>query len=301
MTHGGPTDSRPSRNDRREAAREKARQLRVEQKKRDRRNKVFLQSGIIVGVLAIAAVVVLIIVSAIRPPVPGPANMASDGVVVGAGLKVVPTESLAADASPIASTPDPSGSVVSIRMYIDYLCPFCGEFEKTNGDQLGEWAKSGAATVEVHPIAILTSHSAGTKYSLRAANAAACVANYSGDQFWNFHRLLFENQPQEGGPGLTDAQLKGYVSSAGAKNVTSIDKCIDDGTYTTWVANATDRALAGPIPNSNVPKLTGTPLVIVNGKQYTGSLTSADDFKAFVLQAQGDAYSTATPTPSPSK
>jgi protein-disulfide isomerase len=301
MTHGGPTDSRPSRNDRREAAREKARQLREEQKKRDRRNRVFLQSGIIVGVLAIAAVVVLIIVSAIRPPVPGPANMASDGVVIGTGLKVVPTESLAADASPIATTPDPSGSVVSIRMYIDYLCPFCGEFEKTNGDQLGDWAKSGAATVEVHPIAILTSHSAGTKYSLRAANAAACVANYSGDQFWAFHRLLFDNQPQEGGPGLTDAQIKGYVSSAGAKNVDKIDKCIDDGTYKTWVANATDRTLAGPIPNSNVSKLTGTPLVIVNGKQYTGSLTSADDFKAFVLQAQGDAYSTATPSPSPSK
>lgn len=301
MTHGGPIDSRPSRNERREAAREKARQLRLEQKKRDRRNRVFLQSGIIVGVLAIAAVVVLIIVSAIRPPVPGPANMASDGVVVSTGLKVVPTESLAADASPIATTPDPSGSVVSIRMYIDYLCPFCGQFEKTNGAQLGEWAKSGAATVEVHPIAILTSHSAGTKYSLRAANAAACVANYSGDHFWNFHRLLFDNQPQEGGPGLTDAQLKGYVSSAGAKNVSSIDKCIDDGTYKAWVSNATDRALAGPIPNANVSKLTGTPLVIVNGKQYTGSLTSSDDFKAFVLQAQGDAYSTATPSPSPSK
>jgi protein-disulfide isomerase len=301
MTNGGPIDSRPSRNERREAAREKARQLRVEQKKRDRRNRVFLQSGIIVGVLAIAAVVMLIIVSAIRPPVPGPANMASDGVVVGTGLKVVPTESLAADASPIATTPDPSGSVVSIRMYIDYLCPFCGQFEKTNADQLGEWAKSGAATIEVHPIAILTSHSAGTKYSLRSANAAACVANYSGDQFWAFHRLLFENQPQEGGPGLTDAQLKGYVSSAGAKNVSSIGKCIDDGTYKTWVSNATDRALAGPIPNANVSKLTGTPLVIVNGKQYTGSLTSADDFKAFVLQAQGDAYSTATPSPSPHK
>jgi hypothetical protein len=46
-----------------------------------------------------------------------------------------------------------------------------------------------------------------------------------------------------------------------------------------------------------VAKLNGTPLVLVNGKQYTGSLTSATDFKAFVLQAQGEAYSTATPVP----
>ena len=63
-----------------------------------------------------------------------------------------------------------------------------------------------------------------------------------------------------------------------------------------WAQDALDRALAGPIPNSNVSKLKGTPLVLVNGQEYTGSLTSASEFRAFVVKAQGDAYSTATPT-----
>jgi protein-disulfide isomerase len=299
MTNGGANDSRPSRNDRREAAREKARQLREEQKKRERRNRALIQSGIGVAILAAVAVVALIIFSGIRPPVAGPANMASDGIVIGSGLKAVPTESLKANASPIATKPDPTGSVVSIRTYIDYLCPYCGEFEKTNATQIGQWAKSGAATIEIHPIAILTSNSAGTQYSLRAANAAACVANYSPNQFYKFHTLLFEHQPEEGTAGLTDTQLKKLATQAGVKDQSEIDKCVNDGTYRTWVQNATDRALAGPIPNSSVSKLTGTPLVLVNGKQYTGSLTSAADFKAFVLQAQGEAYSTSTPTPSP--
>ncbi len=247
------------------------------------------------------AVVALIIVSAIRPTVPGPKNMASDGVLVGSGLTVKPTASLAADAKPIASTPDPSGSVVDIRVYADYLCSLCGEFQRTNLNQLEPLVRDGAVTLEMHPVAIYTSHSAGTKYSLRAANAAACVANYSPKAFWKFNASLFMDQPREGGPGLTDAQLKQRVKDAGATNSSEISSCIDDGRFKTWVTTASDRALSGPIPNSTVNKMTNALLVLVNGKPYTGSLTSAADFKAFVLQSQGDQYSsTATPTPSPS-
>ncbi|WP_223691575.1 DsbA family protein [Leifsonia poae] len=296
----GPEDSRPA-NERRAAAREKARQLRTTQQRKDRRNRAFLQGGIVVGVLAIVAVVAVIIVTAIRPSVPGPANMASDGIVIGTGLKAHETKPLAADASPIPSTPDPSGSVVTIRVYVDYLCSLCGDFQRTNADQLEPLIKDGAVTVEVHPIAVLTSHSAGTRYSLRAANAAACVANYAPNSFWKFNNSLFAKQPEEGGPGLTDAQLKSRAASAGAGHTSSIGSCIDDGTYKSWVTRASDLALTGPIPDSNVKKLTIAPLVLVNGKSYTGSLRSASDFKAFVLQAQGDSYSsTSTPSPSPS-
>jgi protein-disulfide isomerase len=226
--------------------------------------------------------------------------MASDGVLVGAGLAVKPTASLSADAKPIASTPDPSGSVVDIRVYADYLCSLCGDFQRTNLKQLEPLVKDGAVTVEMHPVAIYTSHSAGTKYSLRAANAAACVANYAPKAFWNFNASLFMDQPKEGGPGLTDAQLADRARAAGASDASQVSSCIEDGRFKSWAMSASDRALSGPIPNSTVKKMTNALLVLVNGKPYTGSLTSAADFKAFVLQAQGDQYSsTATPTPSP--
>lgn len=299
MTNGASSDGRDRPSRRREATRVKARQLREEQKKRERRRRVLLQTGIGVAVVAALAIVALVIVSAIRPPVSGPANMASDGVVVGTGLKAIPTRSLAPNAAPIPSTQDPTGNVVSIRIYIDYLCPYCGQFEKANAAQLTEMAKSGAATVEIHPIAILTSHSAGTKYSLRAANAAACVADKSPNQFYAFHSLLFEHQPAESSAGLTDAQIETYAAQAGVKSLAAVTECIADGTYKPWVQTATDRAIAGPIPNSDLKpsKLNATPLVIVNGKQYKGSITDANEFKAFVLQASGETYQTSTPTP----
>ncbi|MEO6826303.1 MAG: thioredoxin domain-containing protein [Microbacteriaceae bacterium] len=298
MSNAG-SGSRPSKNARREAAREKARALREAQKKKDRRNRVLLQGGIGVAVLAVLAIVAFVIVTSIRPPASGPKNMASDGIVIGKGLKAIPTAALSPNASPVPSIPDSTASVVNIRTYIDYLCPYCGQFEKTNAKQLADLAKSGAGTIEVHPIALLTSHSQGTKYSQRAANAAACVANYSPDQFYAFHISLFENQPQENSAGLTSKKLKDMVKAAGAKNLSSIDSCIDDGKFNGWVQSATDRAISDPIPNSDLKKFTGTPTVLVNGKQYTGSLTSSKEFAAFVLQASSDTYSTSTPTPTP--
>lgn len=294
-----PDDSRPG--DVRAAAREKARQLRTSHQRRERRRRALIGGGITVGVIAVLAIVAVVLVGAIRPTVPGPKNMASDGVLVGSGLKVKTTTALKADAAPVTSTPDPSGSTVDIRIYADYLCKLCGDFQRTNLKQLEPLVKNGAVTVEMHPVAIYTSHSAGTKYSLRAANAAACVANYDPNAFWKFNASLFEKQPAEGGPGLSDDVLKKRAEASGASRTDDIDSCIDDGRFKSWVTTASDRALSGPIPNSDVKKMTNALLVLVNGKPYTGSLTSADDFKAFVLQAQGDQYSsTATPTPTPS-
>lgn len=299
MTIGGPEDTRPSKNQRRDAARTKAARLRVEQKKRDRRNRVFLQGGIVAVLVAIVAVVALVIVNNLPQNGPGPSNMASDGLLIGEGLTAVTTPALQPDADPVPSSPDASGTVADIRVYVDYLCPFCGTFETTNSEQIAKWVDSGAATVEIHPISILTSKSAGTQYSLRAANAAACVANSSPDDFLGFSTALFENQPAEGTAGLSDTELKALVKSSGvSSNLPAINDCIDETTFKSWVQDATDRALSGPIPNSSsLEAITGTPTVLVNGKQYVGALEDPKEFAAFVLQAASEARSTATPTP----
>jgi len=39
--------------------------------------------------------------------------------------------------------------------------------------------------------------------------------------------------------------------------------------------------------------------VLVNGKQYEGSLTDPAEFQSFVLQATGETFSESTSTPSP--
>ena len=296
MTTGdtaGP-DKPVSKNDRREAAREKAKELRAAQRRKELRNRFLVQGGIIVAVLAVIAVVAVIVVTSIRPASGGPANMASDGIVVGQGLTAVPTEALAAGEAPVPTAEDPA--VAQIRIYVDYLCPVCGAFEKANGEQMQALVESGAATVEIHPIAILTARSAGTQYSLRAANAAACVADSSPDNFWAFNSALFADQPAEGSEGLTDEQLVDIASTAG---VTGISDCIEDQEFSGFIQAATDRAKTGPIPGSTVPNVEGTPTILVNGRQYTGSIRDPEEFRAFVLQASSETYSTSTPTPTP--
>jgi protein-disulfide isomerase len=302
MTSGRPDDdSRLSKNQRREAAREKAKQLREQQRKKEVRNRIVLISSLAVVLVAIVVGITLVITSTIRPAGPGPENMASDGIVIGPDFVATSTPALAAGESPVATVTDPASGVVDIRMYVDYLCPFCGQFEATNNEQIGEWLQSGAATVEIHPISVLDRASLGTKYSTRAANAAACVANYSPDQFWDFSGLLFENQPEENSEGLDNAALKDLATQAAVTDQGSIDSCIDDTQFRGWVADSTSRALEGPLPGTEEPNVKGTPTVLVNGQKYSGSLDDPDAFSAFVVQVAGEAYddSTATPTPTP--
>jgi protein-disulfide isomerase len=300
MTNGGAND-RLSKNQRREAAREKARRLREQQKRRDRAGRLLLQGGLAVVVIAVVAIVALVLVPNLRPAEvgPGPANMASDGLVVGEGLVAQTSDPVPASGTPSPSALDTSSGTVDIRVYVDYLCPYCGEFETTNGEQIEEWVDSGAATVEIHPIAILTPRSNGTKYSERAANAAACVADSSPDSFFDFNSLLFENQPAEGTDGLSDDELKGYAADAGVEDTAAVDSCIDDGSFTSWVQAATERATSGPLPGTEVEKVSGTPTVLVNGEAYSGSLTDPEAFSSFVLAAAADTYSSASPTPTP--
>ncbi|WP_157009249.1 DsbA family protein [Agromyces laixinhei] len=303
MSNGGSNQPRPTRNEQREAAREKARVLREGQKKRERRNKVLLQGGVIVAVVAIAALIGGLIFNNIKPDGPGPANMASDGIVLtGVDGVVTPTETpaLAAGATPTPTVPDDSGTVANIVTYVDYLCPYCGDFETTNADSIRTMVESGAATLEVHPIALLTNKSAGTQYSLRAANAAACVADTSPESFFDFNALLFENQPEETSVGLSNGELKSLAEQAGVTSLSSIEQCIDDTRFKAWVEDATTRALTEPVPNSDLASITGTPTVLVNGKQYGGSLTDPAEFQSFVLQATGETFSESNSTPSPS-
>ena len=300
MSTGGPIQPRPTRNERREAAREKARLLREEQKKKDRRNKVLIQGGVIVAILAIAALIGTLIFQSVRPEGPGPRNMASDGILlIGGenGIEPVETPAIPAGGEPTATEHDDSGTVANIVVYVDYLCPYCGQFEQTNSESMRTMVEEGAATLEVHPIAILTNKSAGTQYSLRAANAAACVAEESPEAFFDFNALMFENQPEELTAGLTNDEIKDLAAEAGAAS--SVDECIDEKRFNGWVEDATNRALTQPIPNSELESVKGTPTVLVNGKQYQGSLTDPAEFQSFVLQATGEAFSESNSTPSP--
>ena len=302
MTDSGSAGARASKNARRVEAREKARKLREEHRKKESRKRYLLQGGIALAALAIVAIVALVIVNSIRPESTGPRNMASDGIKIAAGLEAVPTPGLAPDADPVPSAANAPG-VVDIQIWADYLCPICGDFEKENGALIRRLVESGAATVEYHPIAILTSLSAGTQYSLRAANAAACVANSAPDSFFDFNEEMFARQPEEGSEGLTNDEILAIARGAGA-TASSIERCVNDKRFTGWVQAATTRAGNGPLPiiGTEVARIAGTPTIIVDGRLYSYSYPfDSTEFSQFVLQAASDQFAkSSSPTPSPS-
>jgi protein-disulfide isomerase len=276
----------PPKKDRREEARETARIQREEQKKRETRNRWFLRGGIGIGLIAVAAIVAFVVVGSIKPPTPGPANMASDGIMLegdGTQITAVSTPATQPDADPVPTDLSERTDTVDIAVYLDYLCPYCNQFETTNADQINSWLTAGNVTLEVHPVSILDNASAGSKYSTRAANAASCVANYEPDRFLDVNAALFANQPSEGTTGLSNAELVSLAETAGVTDE-AVATCITDQEFSDWVGSATDRALSGPLPNSSLPSLQGTPTVIVEGEQYTGSFEDAAAFETFVMQ-----------------
>ena len=157
----------------------------------------------------------------------------------------------------------------NIKVYIDYQCPFCADFEAANAPQIKEWVASGSATLEVHPISFLDRASTND-YSTRAANAAICVAENSPDSFFDFNSSLFENQPAEGSAGPENSQLYEQAVAIKVNNAAEIKKCIEGNNYQKWIADTTTGLLGSgdPIPETDY-KLEGTPFVMVNNQQYT--------------------------------
>jgi protein-disulfide isomerase len=289
----GPVNSnssQPGKKDRREAARELARIEREAEKRRQRRNRIFLQSGIGIGILAVIAIIAIFIVngSAPKPAALGPKNMASDGVLIsGPNLDVVTTPALKTSQKPVPTNTAAHSKPVNIVTYVDYQCPYCDQFETTNQDQISSWVKAGTATLEIHPISILDGSSLGTQYSSRAANAAACVANYDPNNYFAVNKALFANQPAEQTTGLTNAKILSVLKGAGSSS-TAITSCVNRDKFSAWVTASTARVTGSTtLPNTQNGKFNGTPTVFVNGAQYSGSLTDPTAFATFVQQNAG--------------
>lgn len=304
----------------RDLVREKAQRV----KQRQARTRVATRSAVLIIVLAIiaaAAVVVWSVVSAwVDKPNTTPAGLQNDGFVItvsGASFvssagngslgapAVTPTAEAAdeATAEPTAEpTPSTTRMPVQVDMYVDFLNPESAQFMLANGAQLAKLVRDGSITLTLHPVAVMTASSNGTKYSQRAAGAVACVARYTPDAVFAYSFELMSKQPQVDTDGLTDEDLADTAIAIGATNPDGVRECIAEGTYNRWVSAATDRATTKDLPNTDEP-LIMTPTVIVNGIQYVGAYDDPQEFLQFAMvqestAEEGSKEPTATPEPS---
>jgi protein-disulfide isomerase len=283
-------EERLTKNQKREAAREAARVAREKQKRRERLLKWLVPTISTVVVLALAAGITWVIVA--NQPGPqsaeGPRNMISDGILFTAQdgeIAPVTTPAIQPSAEPVPTDIEDDG-LAHIVTYVDFSCPACKSFEETYSEILQSLVAGGQATLEVHPIAILDSRFMGSRYSSRANNAGACVADLAPDGFLDVMAAMYDHQPQEGTSGISNSEIIDIVHEAGVVD-DDVDACIEDEFFAPWVAAATQRATSDP--DLVVPGNAGmsTPTVVVNGELWDRSA----DVLSFIqshMQLPGD-------------
>jgi protein-disulfide isomerase len=273
-------NQKPTRSEQREAARAKAKELRTQNAKKEKRNKLLVQISVVVVALGIVGGIgtVIALETANRAAAPEvsevPENLTDfGGLKMGIGLQAFTAEK--------TPTPDAGGDVPEIVVYVDYQCPICQAFDIPNNPQLRSWVDTGAATLEIRPLSFLDRASLN-EYSSRAANAAFCVANFAPDSFFDFHEAMMINQPAEGLEGPDNNELFDLASEFGAGS-DDVKGCIQNKSFADYVAQHTQKVLNEPQQGINV---SGTPTILVNGKQYTWTtgeeLVSPDNFAEFV-------------------
>ncbi|MGD9526456.1 MAG: DsbA family protein [Dehalococcoidia bacterium] len=177
----------------------------------------------------------------------------------GAGGTVTPSYAVAANAGVI--TMGNTSAPVTLDIYEDYLCPACKIFNDRDHDDITTALNEGKIAVRYHPLGFLNSLSSPPGYSTRAANAALCAAQ--AGIFPAYHDKLFAEQPAEGGPGLSDAQLVAFGTELGAP--AGFERCVTTGPHAADIGAQTKKAISDP--NLQTNGTFGTPTVAVGGKK----------------------------------
>ena len=273
--------ARPGKNERRDAAREQARILREKQMKRDKRNKVIAITVFGVAVLALLGVGAYIFSQRAQT-----ASLPEyDDIPLS---EVTSAPSAALDGGGFAFSADGIGDVDDtlprVDVYLDYMCPACGSFEATNGENLVDLAAGGELTVVYHPIAILNRFSQGSGYSTRSAAAGVLIAEEAPDAFQAFTQQMFASQPAEGTPGLSDTEIADIARDAGVPD--AVADRIADGTalddFGQWVTSATNEVSADADLVNPQSGNFGTPTITIDGTFWGGDWTDPANLLAAI-------------------
>jgi protein-disulfide isomerase len=223
----------------------------------DRRRNLLIQIGMTAVIVIFAVGLVLYIV------------MSHGHKGHGAGQAVRVTS------SKLITKPGTSEPKAVVSFYEDFLCPACGNFERSFGSTVSKLIDSGAIAADYYMMGFL-SRPQNENYSSRAAAAAYCVADESIDAFRRFHTALFTKQIQPSEIGTTfpdNARLIELAREAGAAG--KVPDCINSGKYIPMV-----NGLAA------AHNIHATPTVRINGQDYDP--TTPDALVAKIREIVGD-------------
>ncbi|MDF1606413.1 thioredoxin domain-containing protein [Nocardioides sp. YIM 152315] len=223
----------------------------AEQQRQERRRRNLMVGGVIAGIVVIVLA----------------------GWLLSRSLDTTKDVDAPAAGSEFGLTIGPGDAPNKIVIYEDFLCPYCGELERTTRDDLARLAGDGEVQVEYRPFNLLGGDD-DTSYSVRASGAFSIVLEESGPEVAKeFHDLLFENQPSERGPFPESSELADLAVEAGADDA-AVRAAIEGDEGSDWVDRATSAATEAGV-NS-------TPTVLLNGEVFQEGRTAEDLGSALV-------------------
>lgn len=236
--------------------REQLQRQREQQAKERRVRNIITFSILGVAVLAIVGVIIAVVVSSRNTPVADGGGAVTGNYSVLAGQADAP---------------------VKVAIYQDFMCPWCGAFERANRDDLEALVDDGTIQIEFHIVNWQDRHSQGTNYSSRSGNAFVAVAKAEPDKVMAFNATLFDHQPDEGTPGLSDAEIADLARGVGVSNdvIATFARMANQS----FIDNAASVAVNAGID--------ATPTILIDGKPIDKNLNivEAGPLKAAIEQA----------------
>jgi protein-disulfide isomerase len=213
-------------------------------------NQTPIISAIIVAAVIIAGAILL----RGSNPISGKTGTTGDGIPV--------TTSILAPVGPKDLTLGNSNAKVTLVMYEDFQCPWCGKFVNESEQTIrNTYVKNGQVQLVFRDFPFLGSFAqpyiVAKDESINAGEAAMC-ANDQG-QFWQYHDYLFAHQNGENEGNFAITNLESFAKTLGL-NTTTFNQCLTTNKYAQAVA-------ASKAEGTNAG-VTGTPkgFILVNGK-----------------------------------
>jgi protein-disulfide isomerase len=147
---------------------------------------------------------------------------------------------------------------VTLDVWSDFQCPFCGQFARTYLPRLvTDFVVRGQLRIVAHDVDFV---GRGVQNeSVDAAVAASCAADQN--RYWELHDVLFANQNGENEGAFSRARLAQMAAKTDI-DVAAWNNCLADPGRATTVATTTADALTAGI-NS-------TPTLVLNGTRSAG-------------------------------
>lgn len=197
-------------------------------------------------------------------------------VMVGAGIAVnyylskrdvTVTETVGADDEVVqsieANTPMTWGKgEKTLRVYFDFNCSHCIEFEHAYGSVVDEALTSGKVKVELYPMAFLAPS------SVNVANAYVCASEEGFG--YQYQKAVWQNAGREWN---NEQLLQVAEQVAGSSPNSTFTSCVQRITHRDTIVANTQHAFE----TEQVP---GTPYVLVDGEPVDLKETSPDDLKS---------------------